>query len=76
MKHSEIFDAIIKERERQEQLHPGQTLGHPIEPPLAITILLEEVGECARAVLERDKEQLKKELIEVAACCTAWLETM
>jgi NTP pyrophosphatase (non-canonical NTP hydrolase) len=43
---------------------------------LAVTVLTEEVGEIARAVLEHDKENLQAELLDVMQVCCAWLEAM
>lgn len=72
---SEIIEEIKAERERQEikwgrQNHDG---------PLYLTILTEEVGEVAHAILESrfgsDKpEEIRKELIQVAAVAIAMIE--
>jgi len=40
------------------------------------TILAEEVGEVARAVLEHDRANLEDELYDVAQVVVAWLETI
>lgn len=40
------------------------------------TILTEEVGESARASLEKDPAHLRKELIQVAAVAIAWIESI
>ena len=40
------------------------------------TVLAEEAGEVASAVLDRNAPQLRRELIQVAAVCVAWLEAM
>lgn len=40
------------------------------------TILTEELGEVARSINEQDDENLKLELIQVAAVCVAWLESL
>lgn len=40
------------------------------------TVLSEEVGEVARAILEHDNENLKTELIQVAAVCVAMYEAL
>jgi NTP pyrophosphatase (non-canonical NTP hydrolase) len=76
MTGTEILFAIYQERERQEALHPGQTCAYPIQSVTKTTILMEEVGEVARAVLENDNTQLRKELVEVAAVAVAWLESL
>jgi NTP pyrophosphatase (non-canonical NTP hydrolase) len=38
------------------------------------SVLLEEAGEVARAVLEKDHDNLQVELVQVAAVCVKWLE--
>ena len=40
------------------------------------TVLGEEVGEVANAILEDDVLNLRNELIQVAAVCVAWIETL
>lgn len=44
-------------------------------PGLGLTILMEEVGEIARAILERDTESVERELYDVAQVAVAWLES-
>jgi hypothetical protein len=39
-------------------------------------VLAEECGEVARAVLDRDDAALRTELVQVAAVCVAWLESL
>ena len=39
-----------------------------------LTILTEEVGECANAILSGEESALEKEIIQVAAVCLSWLE--
>lgn len=58
--------AVQAERTRQDAKW-GATADH--HPTKWITILLEEVGECARAVLERKPAELARELVQVAAVC-------
>lgn len=66
----DIYNAIFDERQRQNRIHPQ----FPEE--LRIAILTEEVGEVARALLEVDPENLRDELIQVAAVAVRWLEHM
>lgn len=40
------------------------------------TILTEEMGEAANAVLEHDLEGLREELIQIAAVAVAWAEAL
>jgi NTP pyrophosphatase (non-canonical NTP hydrolase) len=88
----EIFEAIIKERKRQDELHPkwrGNDHG--------LAVLAEEFGEVARALYEYNEQkwfsdevietarleelrerylELQDELIQVAAVCVRWLENV
>lgn len=83
MKRLEAFNAINRERDRQDQLHPrwnGDTHG--------LVVLAEEFGEVAKALYEyqstlnhgardvrmRLSQELEDELIQVAAVCVRWLE--
>ena len=82
MNRSEAFAAIRRERQRQldkwDVPHPwGQgDCSNPTLPDiLKATVLTEETGEVARAVLEQDDAQLQTELVQVAAVAVAWLES-
>lgn len=77
-----VFDAIHDERIRQERLRaegrfrytPDSPDAHPFHK---LAMLIEEVGEVAEALQqlpEPDHDAVKKELIQVAAIATAWLE--
>jgi NTP pyrophosphatase (non-canonical NTP hydrolase) len=63
---AEFAAAVVAERARQDAKW-GARADHSLAFWLAI--LLEEVGECARAVLERDHANLARELVQVAAVC-------
>jgi len=92
MINQEIIDAMQAERARQLSLqHSGKFLYTCSDYQLSLsdklTILTEEIGEVARAVLEATaltKTQgrspsivfVKKELIQVMAVCHAWLESL
>ena len=68
-----IYCLITGEREFQEsKWGPRESIAS--DSRLALTILMEEVGEIARALLEHDDENLKDELVQVASVCVAWLE--
>jgi NTP pyrophosphatase (non-canonical NTP hydrolase) len=71
-----VYDRIDLERIRQAALHPGETCADRAPETFKLTILLEEVGEVARAILENTRDQQIKELTEVAAVAVAWLEAM
>ena len=67
-----IMADIKTERRAQDMKWGVQT--H--EPEKWMTILMEEVGETARAVLERDPKNYYAELVQVAAVCVVALECM
>ena len=63
---------IMEERVRQDRKWGEQN--HPNLYWLGI--LTEEVGELARAIIERRQtnEDIRRELVQIAAVCLAWLE--
>lgn len=67
---SAIFDQVSKERQRQDSLHPH----FPRE--IRTDVLLEEFGEVAKAKLDGNQSDLRKELIEVAAVAVRWIEML
>ena len=64
------YKLIEQERKRQNKLHPE----FPVSIPQQISILLEEVGEVAKAFNENDVENYEVELVQVAAVCVRILE--
>lgn len=66
MQKIEAFAAIAKERDRQDVLHPHN------EEKEMLAILIEEVGEIARAL--QGEGDLTEEIIHAAAVCVRWLE--
>ncbi len=84
----EALDRVRAERARQDELKAdGRFVATCADDYLddseKLAVLMEEVGECARAVLERDRlvsdrhdANLKKELIQVAAVAVAWAESL
>lgn len=83
-----ICDEILDERARQERLKAEGKFTHTAADPelldgYRLTALVEEVGEAAEAVLERNGfigkpkgTDLRKELIQVAAVAVAWIEAL
>lgn len=76
-----VLKWVEAERARQRRKWSGPHLwgeGDCSSPRVSTTVkmavLAEEVGEVSRAVLERDREQLRRELVQVAAVAVAWLE--
>lgn len=75
-KRGDIFRSIKAERQRQDAKWgwPNEGLaGGNLDKK--VSILAEEFGEVAHAVLEGDTDNLRDELIQVAAVCVAWLES-
>ena len=83
-----ILRDVWQERERQEELCRQGKFTHTAASPdlpngYRLTALVEEVGEAAEAVLERDGyigkpkgTDLRKELVQVAAVAVAWIEAL
>ena len=67
-----IFNLINQERDLQDV--KWGALPRYLSDMVWLTILMEEVGECAKAILMRDWSNLKLEIIQVAAVAIAWLE--
>ena len=83
MNRDEVFDAIDAERVRQGEKWShwhrwgyGDCSQQGLLLPVKVAVLTEEVGEVARAVLDGDKDQLRAELVQVAAVAVAWLESL
>lgn len=68
MKQAEIIKRIKQERKRQDMLHPDNQQGD------YLAIMIEEVGEVG-AALQGDG-QLIEEIVQLAAVCVRWLETI
>jgi hypothetical protein len=80
---ADIYATIDEERARQASKWGGDhTWGvgdcssHAVPATVKAAVLTEECGEVARAVLERDNDQLRRELVQVAAVAVAWLEAL
>lgn len=74
-----ILYAIDSERARQEGLRASGkfTCADPLTGNMCkLPVLLEEVGEVAKAINERNRAEMKKELVQVAAVAVAWLEAL
>ena len=83
MIRSDIYAAIDVERARQFAKWDGpHDWGHgdcsspAVADIVKTAVLSEECGEVARAVLDTDIDQLRTELIQVAAVAVAWLEAL
>lgn len=71
----EIFEAIAAERDNQNAKW-GEGSIRDRSLAVGYTVLGEEVGEVARAILEGDAEGLRLELVQVAAVAVAILESL
>jgi NTP pyrophosphatase (non-canonical NTP hydrolase) len=68
-----VLEDVLFERLRQDELWGDQS-GHANERWLVI--LIEEVGEVARAMYDDDEGHTYEEIIQCAAVCMAWAEAM
>jgi hypothetical protein len=83
MTRQDAYRLIDAERVRQaEKWSREHTWGYGdcsgnIPEPVKTAVLTEECGEVARAVLDRSPvDQLRAELVQVAAVAVAWLESL
>lgn len=83
MTRERVYALIDAERDRQQEkwAEPhywgkGDCSSPNVPIAVKVMVLAEEVGEVARAVLDRDPLALADELVQVAAVATAWLEGM
>lgn len=79
LKRFEALAQIVAERNRQNELKAKGKFRHtPADPEMAhsyvLTVIVEEVGEIARAIQSGDKMNLRDEITQVAAISLAWLE--
>ena len=85
----DIAQRIADERIRQRELFANRSHTFSVDDPMVdwprkLRVLVEEVGEVAHAIDQLDlhprskshKAHLLTELIQVAAVCVAWLESM
>lgn len=81
MTRDAIWQAILAERHTQSikwgPPHPwgqGDCSSPHVDQTVKVAVLTEEVGEVARAVLDANMDNLRAELIQVAAVAVAILE--
>lgn len=85
----EALRAINEERRRQDELKAKGVFRFTcaddgLEPTEKLAVLMEEVGEVANAVLQLEglntrgdrAREVRKELIQAAAVCVAWIESI
>ncbi len=80
MKRADIYYAIDAERNRLEEVHgDSSAASRRVPDAVKVAILTEEVGEVACAVLDGDAgspDDLRRELVQVAAVAVAWAECL
>lgn len=81
MTRPDIYALIDAERDRQRQKWSrdhewgwGDCSSPRVRDEVRAMVLCEECGEVARAVLDKNDEDLRTELVQVAAVSVAWLE--
>ena len=68
-----VLEAVLAERERQDTMYGNQS-GHSDE--YWNVIATEENGEVARAIWEKDDENMYEEIIQACAVYFAWPEAI
>lgn len=71
----DIADEIHDERERQDRKWGVDSITQR-SAESGYRVLGEEVGEVAKAINERDREQCRKELVQVAAVAVAMIQAL
>lgn len=81
MKRADVFGLIDAERERQAERWAGEHAwgsgdcsSGAVPVAVKVAVLLEEAGEVARAVLDGKGQEMRDELVQVAAVAVAWIE--
>lgn len=72
MNREEILELVFLERDRQDEKWGAN---RRLDDRTWLTILVEEVGETARACLNQDPVNLKEELVQCLAVIFAWMES-
>ncbi len=71
------FDEVVIElKKRREQQDVKWGPNRRLPAATWLTIIIEEVGEVAEAILENQPSNIFDELLDVAATCIAWMETL
>jgi NTP pyrophosphatase (non-canonical NTP hydrolase) len=76
MTRQEVFELVEKERLYQNKKWQRKDNEWDRPDTTKLTVLAEEFGEVARAILENNPGNLKEELVQVAAVSVAWLESL
>jgi len=70
----DVLMAVMRERKRQDDRFGYIESRESGQPSLAV--LVEEVGEVAKAIVEQDSASMREELIQVAAVAVAMVEAI
>ena len=83
MTRAAIYRDIDAERARQaakwggpHHWGTGDCSSSDVPEPVKVAVLVEEVGEVAMAMLDLNRADLRRELVEVAAVAVAWVEAL
>lgn len=71
-----ILGDIVDERKHQNALWGGVPGVDRRDDATYPAVLTEEVGEACEAWLEREPQELRQELVQVAAVAVAWIEEL
>ena len=70
----DVLAAVEAAMAHADDKHGAASMGRPFLPPHArVSVLTEELGEVARAVLDQDTDGLRRELERLAGCALGWL---
>jgi NTP pyrophosphatase (non-canonical NTP hydrolase) len=70
---SQALNKVLDERDRQDE---KWSTHRQIKPSIWLAILVEEIGEVAKAMLQQKPYEMRKELVQVCAVSMAWLEAI
>lgn len=82
-RRARVIGRVSLERDRQEIIHERTCASDDVTDAERLAVLVEEVGEIARAILDsvvldttpaEQGNALRDELVQVAAVAVAWLE--
>lgn len=71
---ADVLADVVEERLRQMSKYPEELPGQNLDRRVWLTLMMEEVGEVARAIIENKPEEYRAELVQVAALAVAAME--
>ena len=66
---------VANERDRQDRKW-GPLLTRDFSAKSALAVIVEEIGEVARAICDRERADYRDELVQVAACAVAAIQSL